>query len=187
MQDLGLLLIRVWNFLIKTEGHVQCIVQHVCRVLCLQQKNNIGGVCNLQAGCSESIRISRYANGSRCSSVSIVSGYGLDGWTRFDPRQRQEHFSSNLCVQTSSGAHPASCTMDNGGPFSGGKERPGRDADHSPHLLPNRWMSRSYTSSPPCASIGVLWDCFASVMPITTSTLLCRLAEPAVLPNMKVT
>jgi hypothetical protein len=21
-------------------------------------------------------------------------------------------------------------------------------------------MSRSYTSSPPCASIGVLWDCF---------------------------
>jgi hypothetical protein len=28
--------------------------------------------------------------------------------------------------------HPASCTMDTGGPFPGGKERPGRDADHSP-------------------------------------------------------
>jgi hypothetical protein len=35
-------------------------------------------------------------------------------------------------LQTGSGAHPASCTMGTGGPFSGGKERPGRDADHSP-------------------------------------------------------
>jgi hypothetical protein len=41
-------------------------------------------------------------------------------------------FSSNLCVQTGSGAHPASCTMGTGGPFPGGKVRPGRDADHSP-------------------------------------------------------
>jgi hypothetical protein len=33
-----------------------------------------------------------------------------------------------LCfVQTGSGAHPASCTMG-----TGGKARPGRDADHSP-------------------------------------------------------
>jgi hypothetical protein len=41
-------------------------------------------------------------------------------------------FSSILCVQTGSGAHPASCTMGTGGPFSRGKARPGRDADHSP-------------------------------------------------------
>jgi hypothetical protein len=27
------------------------------------------------------------------------------------------------------------------------------------HLLPRSWISRSYTSSPPYASIGVLWDC----------------------------
>jgi hypothetical protein len=40
-------------------------------------------------------------------------------------------FPSSLCVQTGSGAHPASCTMDTGGPFPGGKARPGRDADHS--------------------------------------------------------
>jgi hypothetical protein len=40
-------------------------------------------------------------------------------------------FSSGLCVQTGSGAHPASCTMGTGGPFPGGKARPGRDADHS--------------------------------------------------------
>jgi hypothetical protein len=43
-----------------------------------------------------------------------------------------EDFSSSLCVQTGSGAHPASCTMGTGGFFPGGKARPGRDADHSP-------------------------------------------------------
>jgi hypothetical protein len=36
------------------------------------------------------------------------------------------------CVQTGSGAHPASCLMGTGGPFPGGKARLGRDADHSP-------------------------------------------------------
>jgi hypothetical protein len=41
-------------------------------------------------------------------------------------------FSSSLCVQTGSGAHPASCTMGTGGPFPGVKGRPGRDADHTP-------------------------------------------------------
>jgi hypothetical protein len=43
-----------------------------------------------------------------------------------------EDFSSNLCVQTGSGAHPASWTVGTGGSFPGGKARPGRDADHSP-------------------------------------------------------
>jgi hypothetical protein len=41
-------------------------------------------------------------------------------------------FSSNLCVQTGSGTNTASYPMGTGGPFPGGKERPGRDADHSP-------------------------------------------------------
>jgi hypothetical protein len=41
-------------------------------------------------------------------------------------------FFSSLCVQTGSGAHPASCTMGNRGPFPGSKARPERDADHSP-------------------------------------------------------
>jgi hypothetical protein len=48
-----------------------------------------------------------------------------------------------------SGAHAASCTMRTGGPFPGGKAQPGRDADHSPHLVPTLRMSRSKTSSPP--------------------------------------
>jgi hypothetical protein len=41
-------------------------------------------------------------------------------------------FSSVLCVQTGSGAHPASCPMGTGAPFPGGKARLERDADHSP-------------------------------------------------------
>jgi hypothetical protein len=41
-------------------------------------------------------------------------------------------FSSSLCVQTGSGAHPASCTKGTEGPFPGGKAQPGRDADHLP-------------------------------------------------------
>jgi hypothetical protein len=43
-----------------------------------------------------------------------------------------EDFSSSLCVQTGSRAHPVSCPMGTGGPFPGGKARLGRDADHSP-------------------------------------------------------
>jgi hypothetical protein len=43
-----------------------------------------------------------------------------------------EDFSSNLCVQTGSGANPASYTMGTGGSFPGGRARPGRDADPSP-------------------------------------------------------
>jgi hypothetical protein len=68
------------------------------------------------------------------SSVSIVSGYGLDltGRSRFDPRQRRKDFSSSLCVQTGSEAHPAFCTMGTGRPFPGAKALLGRDAGHSP-------------------------------------------------------
>jgi hypothetical protein len=65
----------------------------------------------------------------------------------FNLRQRQRIFPLT-CVQTGSGAHPASCPMGNGGPSPGGEARPGRDTDHLPHLLPRSWMSRSYTSSP---------------------------------------
>jgi hypothetical protein len=43
------------------------------------------------------------------------------------PTEAQD-FSSNLCVQTGSGAHPASCTVGTGGSFPGGKARPGRDS-----------------------------------------------------------
>jgi hypothetical protein len=66
------------------------------------------------------------------SSVSIVSGYGLDN-RAIKVRSQAEamDFSSSLCVQTGSEAHPASCTMGTGGPFPGAKVWPGHDADHS--------------------------------------------------------
>jgi len=60
------------------------------------------------------------------SSVSIATGYGLDGpgiESRWGAR-----FSAP--VQTSPGAHPASCTMCTAS-FPGGKQRPGRYDDPS--------------------------------------------------------
>jgi hypothetical protein len=78
-----------------------------------------------------------------------MSDYGLDDraiGVRLPAGAKD--FSSSLCVQTSSGAHPASCPMGTGVISPGVKARPGRDADHSPHLVPRSRMSRSYTSSP---------------------------------------
>jgi hypothetical protein len=68
---------------------------------------------------------------SRGSSVSIVSGCGLED-RKIGVRSSAEakDFSSRLCVQTDSGAHPASCTMGIGDLFTGAKARPGRDADY---------------------------------------------------------
>jgi hypothetical protein len=62
-----------------------------------------------------------------------VSDYGLDDRTiGVRSSAESKDYTSSLCVQTGSGAHPASCTMGTGDPFLGGKARPGRDADHSP-------------------------------------------------------
>jgi hypothetical protein len=63
----------------------------------------------------------------------MVSDYRLDDLTiEVRSPAGAKDFSSNLCIQTGSGAHPASCTMGTRGPFPGGKARPGRDGDHSP-------------------------------------------------------
>jgi hypothetical protein len=101
------------------------------------------------------------------SEVRAASIIALMGWTTrrlmFDPRQRRKDFSSNLCIQTGSEAHPASCTMGTRGSFPGAKARPGRDADHSP---PSR-MSRSHTSSPPSASVA----CSGTALSLIRSTV----------------
>jgi hypothetical protein len=62
-----------------------------------------------------------------------VSDYGLDD-RAIEVRSPTgtEYFSSSPCVQTGSGAHPASYSIGTWGSFRGGKARPGRDADHSP-------------------------------------------------------
>jgi hypothetical protein len=60
--------------------------------------------------------------GSRASSVSIVSDYGLDDRAiGVRSPAGAKDFSSILCVQTGSEVHPASCTVGTGGPFPGGK------------------------------------------------------------------
>jgi hypothetical protein len=78
------------------------------------------------------------------------------GWTTGVPFQSEaNNFSSSLSVQTGSEAHPHSYPMGTGCSFPGAKERLGRDADHSPHLVPNSRMSRSYISSPSKRLYGV--------------------------------
>jgi hypothetical protein len=88
--------------------------------------------------------------GSRGSSVSTVSDYELDSRAIGvrSPAEAKD-FSSNLCVQTGSGAHPASCTVDTGGPFPGAKRGRGMTLTTHPHLMLRSRMSRSYISSPP--------------------------------------
>jgi hypothetical protein len=77
--------------------------------------------------------ILQYYEGKLGSSVSIVSGYGLDD-RAIEVRFPAEAVSSKLSVQTASGAHPASYTIGTGGPFPGAKVQPRRDADHSPPM-----------------------------------------------------
>jgi hypothetical protein len=61
---------------------------------------------------------------------NMVIDYGLEDRGR-SPTEAED-FSSSPCIQTGSGAHPASCPTGTGGPFPGDKARPGRDADYSP-------------------------------------------------------
>jgi hypothetical protein len=68
----------------------------VCTFLCLQMQSKWG------------------------SSVSIVFDYGLDDWViRVQSSAEAKDFPCSLCVQTSSGANPASYPMGAGGPFPG--------------------------------------------------------------------
>jgi hypothetical protein len=119
---------------------------------------------DLQWGCSHNILVLRItcssnlhinnATGSfrsRGSSVSIVSGYGLDDQAiEVRSPAGAKDFSCSLCVQTGSRDHPASCTIGTGGPFPGGKARPGRDADHSLHLdsvISKWWIGKDLVGS----------------------------------------
>jgi hypothetical protein len=84
-----------------------------------------------------------------------MSGYGLDVRPiEFRSPAVAKGFSSNLCVQTGSEAHPASCPMDNGGHCPRVKARPERDADHSLHLVPSSRMSRNDNPLHPNASMA---------------------------------
>jgi hypothetical protein len=68
------------------------------------------------------------------SSVSVVSGYGLDDWA-IEVRFLAEAKGFFVYPRVSRPAlGPAQLTLRwvPGGPFPGSKARPGRDADHSP-------------------------------------------------------
>jgi hypothetical protein len=58
---------------------------------------------------------------SRVLLLFIVWGYGLDDRAIEvrSPEEEERTFSSNLCVQTDSEAHPAPYPMGTGGPFPG--------------------------------------------------------------------
>jgi hypothetical protein len=74
-----------------------------------------------------------FASGSRGSSGSTVSYYGLeDRAIEVRSPTGAEDFSCSPFVQNGSGAHPASYPVGTGGFSPRGKARPGRDADHSP-------------------------------------------------------
>jgi hypothetical protein len=81
------------------------------------------------------------------SSVSTVSDHALDDRAiGVRSPAGAKDFSCSLCVQTSSEAHPASCTMGTGGPFPGAKRGWGVTVTTLPHLVLRSRMSRSYTS-----------------------------------------
>jgi hypothetical protein len=93
---------------------------------------------------------------SRGSSVSIVSGYKLE-YRTIEVRSptTEKDFSSSLCVQTGSGAHPASCTMGTGGSFPGKRDRGVMLTTHT-HLVPRSRMSRiPLAQAPPWRVVGL--------------------------------
>jgi hypothetical protein len=70
------------------------------------------------------------------SSASIVPGYRVDDWAIEARSPAEAKGLSNLCVQTGSAAHPASCTMGTGDPFPGAKARLGVTLTTHPNLVP---------------------------------------------------
>jgi hypothetical protein len=75
--------------------------------------------------------LQHFRNLIRCRAQSVECET-TDWTTRVRSPTGVQDSSSNLCVQTGSEVHPASCIMGTGGSFPGGKARPGRDADHPP-------------------------------------------------------
>jgi hypothetical protein len=92
---------------------------------------------------------------SRISSGSIVSDYWLDD-RAIGVRSPvgTKDFSSSLCVQTGSGAHPASCTMGTGDPFPGGKSAAGAWRWSLTHLTRGREWVGAIPPLPPSASMA---------------------------------
>jgi hypothetical protein len=107
---------------------------------------------------------------SRGSSVSIVPGYGLDDLAIEVRSLAEKGFSSILCVQTGSAAHPVPCTVDTGSLSLEQKRGRGVTLTTHPHLVPRSRMSRSCISSPPKRLRGVWWGSFTFLNSLLTRT-----------------
>jgi hypothetical protein len=103
-------------------------------------------------------------------SVSCLATDWTTGRSRFDSRQRRKDFSSSLCVQTGSGAHPVFCTLVSRVLSPGLKRGRGVTLTTHPHLVPRSRMSRGYTS-PPSASVARSGTALAFIMQITALTV----------------
>jgi hypothetical protein len=80
--------------------------------------------------------------------AQLVQCLTIDWTTVIRSPTEAKDFSSSLCVQTSSEAHPMSYPMSTVGPFLGGKSRPRRDAEKStPSTVEVK--KENYMSSPP--------------------------------------
>jgi hypothetical protein len=81
----------------------------------------------------------------------------------------------SLCVQTSSRAHPAFCTMGLRGPFTGGEKRLGRYTDHLPPSSAEVVNEKELYILPPSAFKHES-DCFTftSHLPVGGNTSGCR-------------
>jgi hypothetical protein len=84
----------------------------------------------------------------------FVSGCSLNGAGVAQSVQCLTRIFPLTCVQTGSGAHPASCTMGTGGPFPGAKRGRGVTLTTHPHLVPRSRMSRRYTPLPSNATMA---------------------------------
>jgi hypothetical protein len=107
---------------------------------------------------------------SRGSSVGIVSGYGLDNRAiqMQSPAEAKDFFPLASVSRPALGPTQPPIQWVLGVLFPGVKCSQGVTLITHPHLVPRSWMSRSYASSPPCTSIGVLWDCFTFTDLLTT-------------------
>jgi hypothetical protein len=88
--------------------------------------------------------------------VIVLSIVLTTDWTNGVRSPSDENvFSTSLCVQTSSEAHPASCPMSTAAPLPGVKRGRGVTLTTNPHLVPRSWMSRTYTYSHLVACMAV--------------------------------
>jgi hypothetical protein len=95
---------------------------------------------------------------------------GDDRATEVRSPAEAKYFSSSLCAQTGSGAHPASCPMGTGVPFPGVKRGRGVTLTTHPNLVPRSWVGA--IPHLPRASIVCSWTALPTLK-IIQSTRIC--------------